>query len=65
MTTVAAVPPAVVALVSAALDDYRLLTPPGEQTPHGQAVYVGEYLAGSGYEVRPAPDPNSPQEPAA
>jgi len=65
MSTVAAVPPAVVALMSAALDDYRLLTPPGEQTPHGQAVHVGEYLASSGYEVRPADGPNSRQEPAA
>lgn len=52
MTT--AIPDAAIATVTAALDDYRLTTPPHAQTPHGAAHRIGEYLASSGYEIRPA-----------
>lgn len=57
------IPEAVVHDLEAALDDYRLVTPPEEQTPHGAARYQAEHLAGCGWVVVPAPDPGSGREP--
>lgn len=47
------IPPAAVAVIAAALDDYRTTTPPNEQTPHDAAARAAEYLAGSGYTITP------------
>lgn len=46
-------PPAAAAIIDAAIDDYRLLTPPEEQTPAGLTDRIGQYLLSSGYAVRP------------
>lgn len=46
-------PPAVRAIVNAAIDDYRLITPPDEQTPDGETDRIELYLISSGYAVRP------------
>ncbi|MDX5568464.1 hypothetical protein PYK79_41415, partial [Streptomyces sp. ID05-04B] len=43
------IPAAAVAVIAAALDDYRLTTPQHSQTPHGAAERAGEYLATSGW----------------
>jgi hypothetical protein len=50
---VSSAPPAAVAIVEAGLDDYRTLTPPEQQTPHGAALLAIEYLLSSGYAIRP------------
>jgi hypothetical protein len=42
-------PPAAIAVIAAALDDYRLTTPTHAQTPHGAAERAAEYLATSGW----------------
>jgi hypothetical protein len=47
------IPPAAAAVMTAAADDYRLNTPPNEQTPAGLIARIGEYLLSSGYEIRP------------
>lgn len=46
-------PPAVRAVIDAAIDDYRLVTPPEQQTPAGLTDRIGQYLISSGYAVRP------------
>ncbi|MCX0246438.1 hypothetical protein [Streptomyces drozdowiczii] len=46
-------PPAAAAIIDAAIDDYRLLVPPEEQTPAGLTDRIGQYLLSSGYAVRP------------
>jgi hypothetical protein len=48
---VTTIPPAAVAVIAAALDDYRLTTPVGTQTPHGAAQHAAEELASSGWTV--------------
>ncbi|MFE0800108.1 hypothetical protein [Streptomyces sp. NPDC058812] len=44
-----AMPPAAVAVIAAALDDYRLTTPDHQQTPRGAAERAAEYLLSSGW----------------
>lgn len=44
---------AAIAVIEAALDDYRLTTPPDQQTPAGAADRAAEYLLSSGYAIRP------------
>jgi hypothetical protein len=46
---VTGIPDAAVAVIAAALDDYRLTTPADQQTPHGAAERAGEYLMSSGW----------------
>lgn len=46
-------PPAAAAIIDAAIDDYRLITPPEEQTPAGLTDRIGQYLLSSGYAVLP------------
>ncbi|MFJ4852424.1 hypothetical protein [Streptomyces sp. NPDC088730] len=46
-------PPAAAAIVAAAIDDYRLITPPEQQTPAGLTDRIGQYLISSGYMVGP------------
>ena len=53
-------PPAAVAVITAALDDYRLTTPPEQQTPDGAARRIAEYLRGSGYAITPQPSTGEP-----
>ncbi|KUH38411.1 MULTISPECIES: hypothetical protein [Streptomyces] len=48
-------PPAAMAVITAALDDYRLTTPPTQQTPDGAAHRIAEYLRSSGYAITPQP----------
>lgn len=48
------IPPAAVALLAAALDDYRLTTPPHQQTPHDAAEHAAMYLATDGWTITPA-----------
>lgn len=50
--TAPAVPAAARAVILAALDDYRLNTPPTEAKPAAAAHRVVEYLASSGYTAR-------------
>lgn len=44
-----AMPPAAIAVIAAALDDYRLTTPDHAQTPRGAAERAAEYLLTSGW----------------
>lgn len=56
------IPDAAVAVIAAALDDYRLTTPARIQTPHGAAQLAAEYLISSGwglYVPRSAPAPRA------
>lgn len=46
-------PPAAVAVINAAIDDYRMITPPEQQTPAGLTDQIGQYLLSSGYAVLP------------
>lgn len=46
-------PAAAIAVIAAALDDYRLTTPALEQTPHGAAQRAAECLLGAGWTVTP------------
>lgn len=46
-------PPAVAAVIDAAIDDYRIVTPPDQQTPAGLTDQIGQYLVSSGYAVQP------------
>ncbi|MFY0511827.1 hypothetical protein ACOMD4_15795 [Streptomyces anulatus] len=52
------------AVIEAAIDDYRCETPPDQQTPAGLADRITEYLTSSGYDLHPAAtvpaDPRSP-----
>ncbi|MFE5675081.1 hypothetical protein ACFQ7B_07675 [Streptomyces erythrochromogenes] len=41
------------AVLTAAIEDYRDITPPDEATPAGLATRIGEYLAGSGLTICP------------
>lgn len=59
-----AIPDAAVAVIAAALDDYRLTTPAGQQTPRGAAECVAEYLLSFGWGLHvpttyPPPRPSS------
>lgn len=47
------IPPAALAVIAAALDDYRMLTPPDLTTPHGAAEQIAQYLLSSGYRITP------------
>lgn len=47
------IPAAALAAIRAALDDYRLTTPPDQATPAGQAQQIGMYLASMGYAITP------------
>lgn len=47
------IPQAAVAAQLAGADDYRLTTPPEQQTPAGFVDRINEYLLGSGYVIRP------------
>ena len=49
MTTI---PDAAIAVIAAALDDYRLTTPPHRQTPRGAAERAAEYLVTSGWGIQ-------------
>ncbi|WP_406143718.1 hypothetical protein [Streptomyces anulatus] len=44
----------VLAVIEAAIDDYRCETQPDQQTPAGLADRITEYLASSGYDLHPA-----------
>lgn len=46
-------PPSVSAVVAAAIEDYRLIVPPEQQTPAGLTDRIGQYLISSGYKVGP------------
>lgn len=46
-------PPAAIAVIAAAIDDYRLITPPEQQTPADLTDRIGQYLLSSGYLIRP------------
>ncbi|MEU7010394.1 hypothetical protein [Streptomyces sp. NPDC046332] len=48
------IPQAAVADIAAALEDYRLITPHHQQTPHNAANYAATYLATSGWTITPA-----------
>ncbi|MFG2826068.1 hypothetical protein ACGFWI_01070 [Streptomyces sp. NPDC048434] len=50
--TATAIPAAARAIVLAALDDYRMNTPPTDAKPAAAAHRVVEYLASSGYTAR-------------
>lgn len=54
------IPDAALAVIAAALDDYRQTTPPDTQTPHGAAQRAGEHLIGSGWRITPTPDDPPP-----
>ncbi|WP_263165439.1 hypothetical protein [Streptomyces sp. SCSIO ZS0520] len=58
------IPEAAIAVIAAALEDHRLLTPPDESTPRVQAEYAAMYLASSGYALVPAPATAAPREAA-
>ncbi|MER8158128.1 hypothetical protein [Streptomyces sp. NPDC094472] len=47
------IPPAALAVIRAAAEDYRLITDPEEATPAGIATRIAQYLISSGYEIRP------------
>lgn len=47
------IPPAAVAVITAALDDYRITTSEAEATPAGAAERIAEYLLSSGYAITP------------
>lgn len=47
------IPPAARAVIDAAIDDYRLITPTEQQTPAGLTDQIGQYLLSSGYVIRP------------
>ncbi|MET7933453.1 hypothetical protein [Streptomyces sp. NPDC005322] len=47
------IPPAALALMRAAAEDYRLITPAEETTPAGIAARIAQYLVSNGYEIRP------------
>lgn len=53
MTTI---PDAAIAVIAAALDEYRLTTPPTEATPAGQADRIAEHLLASGWTIHPQPE---------
>jgi hypothetical protein len=44
-----AIPAAAIAVIAAALDDYRLTTPTHRQTPRGAAEQAAQYLLTSGW----------------
>jgi hypothetical protein len=60
---VTGIPAAAVAVIAAALDDYRLTTPAAVQTPHGAAQRAAEYLASSGWAIN-IPRNHQPPQPA-
>ena len=55
------IPAATVAVIAAALDDYRLTTPLDRQTPHAAAVRAAEYLVSLGWSVQVPRDTPAPQ----
>jgi hypothetical protein len=55
---VTAIPAAAIAVIAAALDDYRHTTPVYQQTPRGAAERAAEYLLSSGWGLHvPRNDP--------
>ncbi|MDX3314685.1 hypothetical protein P1S61_37660 [Streptomyces sp. ME08-AFT2] len=58
-----AIPPAAIAVMAAALDDYRLTTPAHQQTPRGAAERAAEYLMTSGWGLH-VPRNGQPQPPS-
>ena len=48
-------PPAAIAALAAGLDEYRLTTPPDEQTPAEAALHAAEQLVSSGWAVHIPP----------
>src|SRR5690606_39705379 len=55
------IPDAAIATIAAALDDYRLTTPPTQQTPRGAAERAAQYLTSSGWELHiPRTPPHTP-----
>ncbi|MDX2954566.1 hypothetical protein [Streptomyces caniscabiei] len=55
-----AIPDAAIAVIAAALDDYRLTTPDDQQTPRQAAERAAEYLVSSGWGLHvPRPQPAS------
>ena len=60
------IPPAAVAVIAAAIDDYRLTTPTHQQTPRGAAERAAEYLVSAGWDVSaPAGEQPKPRTRAA
>ncbi|MDX3575939.1 hypothetical protein [Streptomyces sp. FL07-04A] len=55
-----AIPPAAIAVIAAALDDYRLTTPTHAQTPRGAAERAAEYLLTSGWGLYIPPNHQPP-----
>lgn len=47
------VPPAALAIIRAALDDYLLTTPPSHATSDGQTAQIAQYLTSNGYTITP------------
>lgn len=59
-----AIPDAAIAVIAAALDDYRLTTPQHRQTPRGAAERAAEYLLSGGWGLY-VPGSTQPRERAA
>lgn len=59
----ATIPDAAIAVIAAALDDYRLTTPTHQQHPRGAAERAAEYLMTSGWALH-VPRGNQPQPPS-
>lgn len=47
------VPPAALAIIRAALDDYLLTTRPSHATSDGQTAQIAQYLTSNGYTITP------------
>jgi hypothetical protein len=62
---VTTIPPAAIAVIAAALDDYRLTTPARVQTPHGAAERAAEYLISSGWGLHIPRSEPAPRQRAA
>ena len=57
------IPDAAIAVIAAALDDYRLTTPTHQQHPRGAAERAAEYLTTSGWGLH-IPRGHEPQPPS-
>jgi hypothetical protein len=58
-----AIPDAAIAVIAAALDDYRITTPASRQNPRGAAEQAAEYLMSFGWGLH-VPRGNEPQPPS-
>ncbi len=58
------IPPAAVAVIAAALDDYRLTTPTTDQTPHDAAERAADALTDAGWALALTPPQNGAPCPA-